>query len=127
MVLSNLGWLYQELAQPEDALSCYLRAYPIAETMSDAPLVGTVRANLAGVYLDLGRTDDAIEAAAAAIEAAGQWGPQVELANAHRVRGDALDRAGSHADACSHWRSALAVYQELGDPRAEEMAARLTA
>jgi DNA-binding SARP family transcriptional activator/tetratricopeptide (TPR) repeat protein len=126
VVLSNLGWFYQELARPEDALSCYLRAYPLVETMSDGPLAGTIRANLASVYLQLGRTDDAIEAAAAAIDAAKRWGPLVELANAHRVRGDALNRTSNHTDARSHWRSALAIYQELGDPRAEDMATRFT-
>lgn len=123
--LSDLGEMYQRVAQPEKALSYHLAAQAIAAQISSPVLIGAVRSNLAGVYLELGRNEEAIAAATAAIELNEHSHNRVEQGNSHRVLGDALKYAGRPADACSHWRAALAAYQELGDPRAEEMANRL--
>jgi DNA-binding SARP family transcriptional activator/tetratricopeptide (TPR) repeat protein len=123
--LSDLGEMYQRVAQPQKALSYHLAAQAIAAQISSPVLTGAVQANLAGVYLELGRDEKAIAAATAAIELNEHSGNRVEQANSHRVLGDALKHAGRSADACSHWRAALAAYRELGDPRAEEMASRL--
>jgi DNA-binding SARP family transcriptional activator/tetratricopeptide (TPR) repeat protein len=123
--LSDLGEMHQRVAEPEKALNYHLAAQAIAAQVSSPLLAGAVQANLAGIYLELGRNDEAIAAATAAIELNEQSGNRVEQGNSHRVLGDALHLAGQRADACSHWRAALAMYQELGDPRAEKVAATL--
>ena len=123
--LSDLGEMHQRLAQPEKALSYHLAAEALATQISSPVLTGAIQANLAGVYLDLGRIDEAIPAATAAIELNERSGNRVEQGNSHRILGDALNRAGRRADARGHWRAALTTYQELDDPKADEMAARL--
>jgi tetratricopeptide (TPR) repeat protein len=123
--LSDLGEMHRRVAQPEKALSYHLAAQAIAARISSPVLTGAVQANLAGVYLELGRIDEAIPAATAAIELNELSGNRVEQGNSHRILGDAFRCAGRPADARSHWRAALTAYQELGDPQAEEVAARL--
>jgi DNA-binding SARP family transcriptional activator/tetratricopeptide (TPR) repeat protein len=123
--LNNMGWLYQHIAEPQRALRRYRAAYAIAMLLPELPLAGTAQANMAGLYLELGRTDDAIAAATTAIELNERCGHWVELANAHAVLGDALQRLCRDAEACEHWGAALAGYEELDDARAQEMRARL--
>jgi DNA-binding SARP family transcriptional activator len=123
--LNNMGWMFQHVAEPERALSLYRAAYAIAAALPEPQLAGTAQANLAGLYLELGRGDDAIAAATTAIEINQRCGHGLELANAHRVLGDALQRLGRDAEAREHWRTALAGYQELHEARAEEMETRL--
>ena len=125
VTLSNLGWLRWQLKQPEEALQCYLKAQKIIDTMPDSPLSGAVWTNLAGIYLELGRTDDAIITATAAIQITEQCGPLAEQANGHRFLGDALRRTGEFAQARRHWRAALEIYRKIDDPRADEVSARL--
>lgn len=123
--LADLGAMLQLGAQPEQALRCHLAAQAIATSLQDALMAGTVQTNLAELYLELGRIDDAMAAATAGIESGEQSGRLVDQANGHRFLGDALNGTGRHADALSHWRAALAAYQELDDPRASEVVARL--
>jgi DNA-binding SARP family transcriptional activator len=124
--LNNLGWIYQSLAEPGKALRSYLAARTIAVKLSLTNFSGVVEANLAQVYLQLNRIDDAIATATAAIELNGRSGNTAEVANAHGVIGDALYSTGDEAQARSHWRIALAGYLALGDPRADDLAAKLT-
>jgi DNA-binding SARP family transcriptional activator/tetratricopeptide (TPR) repeat protein len=123
--LSNLGWYYQNMGDLAHALSCYLAAREIVTETPRSPTAVMVRANLAGLYLELDRFEESIATATAAIEFAEPGSMQVEQANAHRILGDALNGTGHPAQARTHWRAAQALYRELGDPQAEQMAARL--
>jgi len=123
--LSDLGEMHQRMAQPEKSLEYHLEAQAIAARVPSPILIGAVQANVADAYLDVGRTGEAIEAARTAVELNERSGNRMAQADSHRVLGDALRDAGQHAAAARHWRAALAAYQELGDPRAEEMADRL--
>jgi len=118
---SNLGEMHQRMAQPERALSCLLAALAVVEPLPDV----VVQANLAGVYLELGRIDDCIAAATVAIEHNKHNGDRTAEANAHRILGNALDSIGRHEEARAHWHASLASYNELDDPRADEVAAKL--
>lgn len=122
--LCDLGWMYQRAAQPERALNCYLSASAVA-TAGDSFLTGTIRANLAGLYVELGRFDDAMAVATAALDLVTQTGALLTSADAHRALGDALDGKGCRTEARAHWQTALTLYQEVEDPRAKEVAARL--
>lgn len=123
--LNNMGWMFQHVAEPERALGFYRAAYAIAISLPEPALAGTVQANMAGLYLELGRTDDAIAAATTAIELNERCGHWVELANAHFALGDAFQNLGQDADAREHWQAALDGYQVLGDARAAEVVTRL--
>lgn len=123
-VLNNLGWMYDQAGQPERALDCFLLALAAAGT-GDPITAGTIQANLADVHVKLGRLDDAIAAAMAALALVAQTGVPLTTADTHRSLGDALDRKGRHEEARTHWRTALALYQELEDPRAVELTVRL--
>lgn len=123
--LSDLGCLLQLAARPEKALRCYLAAQAIATSLQDDFMAGTVQTNLAELYLELGRIEDSMAAATAGIEIGKQSGRRVDQANGHRILGDALNGTGRRENARTHWRAALAAYQELADARASEVAARL--
>jgi DNA-binding SARP family transcriptional activator/tetratricopeptide (TPR) repeat protein len=123
--LSDLGEMHQRMAQPEKALGWHLAAQAIAAQILSPILTGAVQSNLASTYLELGRNDEATVAAKAAIELNEKSGNLVEQANAHRVLGDAFGGLGQDAQARSHWRTALAIYRDLGDPQADDVAAKL--
>jgi DNA-binding SARP family transcriptional activator/tetratricopeptide (TPR) repeat protein len=125
--LCEQGWKHHRLGQLVQALDCYVAARKIAVSLPDSPLGGMVEANFAELYRDLDRADDAIIAATAALANAERSGSLAVGATAHRVLGDVLDSAGQHAPAVSHWRAALAAYHDLGDPLADDVAARLGA
>ena len=122
--LSNLGWYHQAMGRFEQALSYYLPAQAIA-TETGSPAAVMVQANLASLYLELHQFEKSITTATAALEFAEPGSMRVERANAHRILGDALDAIGRHAEASPHWRAALVIFQELGDPQADEVTAKL--
>jgi tetratricopeptide (TPR) repeat protein len=113
---------YHRLGRSEEGIADLRRTLAIS---LDPHLAGTAQANMAGIHLELGHIDEAIATARTAIELNERCGHRAELANAHGVLGDALQRSGQHAEAREHWRAALAGYEELGDTQAKEMEARL--
>jgi DNA-binding SARP family transcriptional activator/tetratricopeptide (TPR) repeat protein len=123
--LGNLGWLYQQIGQPEKALDHYLAAAAATRPGRTIYQDGLLQANLASLYLELGRFEDAVATATIAISLNEESGSRVEQANAHRSLGDALTATGRSDEARSQWRAALAIYRDLGDPQADEVAAKL--
>jgi tetratricopeptide (TPR) repeat protein len=123
--LGNLGWLYQQIGQPEKALDHYLAAAAATRPGRTIYQDGLLQANLASLYLELGRFEDAVATATIAISLNEESGSRVEQANAHRSLGDALTATGRSDEARSQRRAALAIYRDLGDPQADEVAAKL--
>ncbi len=94
---------------------------------------GWALSSLGGVYLELRRLDGALHTEQQALSVWRQLGNQhgegIALNNLGDIRrelGHLDDASGYLADARAHWHDALAIFDQLGDPRAEEVRTYLT-
>jgi DNA-binding SARP family transcriptional activator/tetratricopeptide (TPR) repeat protein len=81
----------------------------------------------ANVLVNLGRYDEAVEAAHRSLDLLGQIGSAGDLAHSHLLLGDAHHGLGNQDDARSWWSKTLAAFEYHQNPRAEDIRAKLTA
>ncbi|MFI6302925.1 BTAD domain-containing putative transcriptional regulator [Amycolatopsis thailandensis] len=119
--LASLGGVYLELSRLDDALRTEEQALMVWRELGDQHGEGIALNNLGDICRELGRLDDAIgylEPALAVNRAAcNRWGEAWALTSLGKVLRD----RGHPAEARAHWHDALAIFDELGDPRAEEV------
>ena len=101
----------------------YARRY---RAHDDQTHVGGVLSNIGLVYGSQGRTDEALacleQALAIQEQSHDSWRGR---ANTHDRLGTVLDRLGHTENANEHWRTALSLYEQLGDPQADNVRRRL--
>jgi tetratricopeptide (TPR) repeat protein len=121
----NLSIAYYESGRLSDGIRECEQVAALARESGDLLSEGQALCDLGWMLQRVAQPAKAVVAASAALELGEHTGNEAVQAQAHHILGDALSSTGHQADGCSHWRAALAVYQELADPRADEMAARL--
>ncbi|MHB1845302.1 MAG: tetratricopeptide repeat protein, partial [Deltaproteobacteria bacterium] len=103
---TRLGDLRRDLGDAEAALSAYRRGLSAAEEAGDLGLAGLLSASAGQLLLGLGRSAEALEAGARALE----LGPESDgAATAHLVCARAAHRLGEIDRAWSHWKGLLAL------------------
>ncbi|WIX85828.1 tetratricopeptide repeat protein [Amycolatopsis sp. DG1A-15b] len=126
MVLNNLGAAYYMTGKLNEAADHYLRSVEIRREIADRYGEGMTLHNLGEVSAELGKPDEAIawfEQAIAAHRAVGHLRGE---ARALRCLGSAVRERDGIAAARSHWNAALTIFEEVGDPEADEVIELLT-
>jgi DNA-binding SARP family transcriptional activator/tetratricopeptide (TPR) repeat protein len=124
--MCNLGevWLRQD--EYERAISYFRQALPLfRETGYQHGEIIALR-NLARVQQAVGRPAAARSGLATVIELAAQTGNTYEQASAHRDLAESHDAAGQDEEARQHWQQALALFDQVGAPEADEVRTRLS-
>jgi tetratricopeptide (TPR) repeat protein len=80
---------------------------------------------LGETHLAAGRPDAAADHHRRALDIARQSGYPLNQAQALVGLGAALHRTGDEYTAREHWREALAIFEQLGDPQADDVRVRL--
>jgi tetratricopeptide (TPR) repeat protein len=110
--LANLGRVYHQLGQHDDALRCHREALEIHQSQDDTCGTAEQLANIASVLQDLGRLDEALDhlrRAATLDEAAGN---KAALAADLNNVGILCQRLERYDDAFQHHQRALALHRE---------------
>ncbi|HEV7974638.1 ATP-binding protein [Amycolatopsis sp.] len=121
----RIGEVLAELGRHDEAIKALREA---AETMSslDRALRARTLTSLASVYLRAGRGSDALPPLTEALGVARELGSTRYEAEALLVLGDFAWQRGDVDEAREHWAVAHQAYSASGDPKAAELADRLT-
>ncbi|MGF1430015.1 AfsR/SARP family transcriptional regulator [Kitasatospora sp. LaBMicrA B282] len=122
---TNLGEAHKQLGRPELALTHFHAALAVHRVEGDGFSIGRGLSNVAETLCLLGRTAEAAEQAAQGLVVCRETGNRVDEAVALDVLGRVHAATGEPAAAAEHWRAAHAIFAELGEPRAAQVAARL--
>ncbi|TDB73239.1 BTAD domain-containing putative transcriptional regulator [Micromonospora sp. KC721] len=126
VALQNMAQCHALLGEPERAVARHEEALTAVRDTGDRYAEAICIANLGEAHADLGDHERAIRRFREAVQL------HVSTGNAHgRARtllalGRSLAERGDTDAARSCWREALAVFDELGDPEADEIRALLT-
>jgi tetratricopeptide (TPR) repeat protein len=126
VILNNIASLEMDRDRPHDALPWLNRAQEAARGLDLAFTEGKILTNLTTVCRELGRDDEAMEHAARALEILRDTGNELDEARVYEDIGVVSDRRGDRASALTHWRRAHAILADHDDPRALDVAARLS-
>lgn len=97
----------------EVSLQWHLDTMEVARELGQTVAVGVEQLNIAIIYQNIGRSDDAIELASQAVMAAESIGyPELER-NAHRVLSEVFEARNDVARAFEHFRKATTLNEEL--------------
>lgn len=122
VVHNNLGWAHRTAGRHEQAIDCHTRAAEIGRAC-DVPLsVASAETNLAAALADCGRDQEAASHWEIAADYARRVGDTALEADATAGLGRSRLRLGSYQLARQNLVAALAVYEILGDSRAEQIA-----
>jgi tetratricopeptide (TPR) repeat protein len=121
----RIGEVLAELGRHDEAIEALREA---ADTMSslDRALRARTLTSLASVYLRAGRGSDALPPLTEALGVARELGSTRYEAEALLVLGDFAWQRGDVDEAREHWAVAHQAYSAGGDPKAAELAERLT-
>lgn len=126
IILNNIASLEMDRDRPWDALPWLDRAQEAASGLDLAFTEGKILTNLTTVHRELGHDDEAMEHAARALEILRETGNELDEARVCEDIGVVMDRRGDRASALAHWRRAHAILADHDDPRALDVAARLS-
>ena len=116
----NLGLVYEDTNQLEQALDCYATAQQLVADNSKLRQIGlTATTNLAQVMWLLGRYNQAQTIFALALGQAKVLGSPDGAIDAHNGLGQLSLRAGDLNNAQTHFQAALVLAQDLGDLKSQ--------
>jgi len=115
-MLNNLGMVYG-VQQMEESIACFEQAIVLSRANGDEVREARAANNLANTYLELGRFEQARQAAERALDvdrhSGDRWGEGIAL----DILGCAFHKLGRLEEAVGHLRQALDIFREL-DSRA---------
>lgn len=114
-VLNNLGMLYIDTAELAKAKDCLTHALHIAQTAGDLPLLGTVYVNLAELHIELDNISDARAFCDDAYEIASALTDDRIKADALKLSGIILRKAGKVHLAANYLAQAIEVARGRGN------------
>ena len=118
--LTSLGAVYAKLGRPAEAIEHHRRALELIRDVGERATESAILNNLGTVHLATGQDEQAAGYHQQALALARDGAYRQEEANAHNGIGNAL-RGSDPEGAREHWRQALAIYEQLGVPRADEV------
>jgi tetratricopeptide (TPR) repeat protein len=121
----RIGELLAELGEYDEAIEALLQAAE-ALVSQDQALRARTLTSLGSVYLRSGRAPDAASPLAEALEIARELGSPRYQAEVLLVLGDVAWQRGDVAEARERWVAAHEFYSASGDPKAAELAERLS-
>jgi len=113
--LANLGRVYQELGQYDDALACHRAALALCEQAEDPAGQAEQLANLATALQAQGQREEAIAHLQRAVTLDQETGNEPALAADLNNLGILLQQAERYDDALACHRRALALHQQTGN------------
>ena len=122
----GLAQVHRQLGEPEQAQAAAEQAVALAANSSFRVPEGQARTVLAAVHLDASRVSEAVTEAERALAGHTETGHRLGAARTHVVLGRALDRDGRAVAARAHWRTALALFADVGSPEVAEVRALLS-
>lgn len=121
----ELGDIFRQQRLFDEALNHQRQALDILRQTGNQWTEAWCRRRMAWVYSDARQFDDAIEQLRGAIVISRDIGDRFNTAKTLGYLGDALSNAGHTGQARESWHEALALFEELRSPRAEELHKRL--
>ncbi|MBR7834675.1 tetratricopeptide repeat protein [Actinospica durhamensis] len=123
---SMLAGAYQSDGRLDDALRSLRRALEIRQQEGDVRNVGRVLTEFGTLYAALGEHGQAIEALEQALEIHTELDSWHGEAVTREHLGKVYLQLGRHGAATEQWHRAIELFDRLGDPRSEDLAARLS-
>jgi tetratricopeptide (TPR) repeat protein len=125
--LSGLGTVLAQAGRHQEALAHHREAIAIAREIGLRNLEVEALNDLGNTLRRHGQVRRALECHDEALNLAGADAESFQLARTHEGLGDDHRDLGDHDLATEHWRQALAVYDRMGTPEADDVRSRLTA
>jgi DNA-binding SARP family transcriptional activator len=120
-VLGNRAGVYENEGRYADAVDCYEQALEVIRELGDSLLKASTLHCLGRANRLLGRYDVALACLRDGLSVAEPLGDRYYQAECLRELGCTWHAAGDDARARTHWRSAFALFDELGVPEADEV------
>lgn len=127
MALNNLGEAYQQLGRFQEALDHLRRALAIFRSAGDMYNHAMTLDSVGRAHRGLGNFDDALRLSDEALLLRRQAGDRQGEALTLAGMAETFLARGDAAPASRHWLLALAIFDELGDPEADEIRRRMHA
>jgi tetratricopeptide (TPR) repeat protein len=125
IVLNHLGETYQNLRRFDNAIDCHQQALPVFRESQDLSRKGWTLRLLGDTHRALDRFDVAIAYQTQALEVLRRRNYWQEIARTLESLGITLNAIGDHQAAQDYWREALAIFEQIGDPQANDIRTRL--
>ncbi|GAA3863358.1 tetratricopeptide repeat protein [Saccharothrix violaceirubra] len=125
IALGGLGEAARLAGHPEQALGYLSDALTVMDAAADRFGQGFTLTRIGSTLHLLGRHDEAARRFDQGLRARRESGDRWGEADTHIAFGDALLAEGAHGRAADQWRIALAILDELDDPRADAVRRRL--
>lgn len=125
VTLNNIGLLHADAGRFDVALSRYLRALEIRREVKDPYSEAILLNNIGEVYRGLLDHPQAVSYVERALETFRAIGDLYGQAESLDNLGLALDGIGDRRGAEKCWLESVTLFEELGEPRADEVRARL--
>ncbi|MFI9381790.1 BTAD domain-containing putative transcriptional regulator [Kutzneria sp. NPDC052558] len=122
----NLGGCARQLGQYEESVRHYEHALGLFEQLSDRVSLLKACRELGRSHLKFGHHDEAVDCFRTAVDLFGQLGGRVGEGWSRHELAEALNGAGRGAEALDQWRQAVRILDEVDDPRAGQVRARLS-
>ncbi|MCA2211755.1 ATP-binding protein [Jidongwangia harbinensis] len=122
--LSRVLFRYLDGGHHTDAVTVHGYAHQAARQNDDPNGAAHALTDLGVAYIQLGRTDAAIEHLEQAVELFRQTGDVTGLARVHNNLGMAAEQSGSFPDAGAHYRQAMVLHRQMGNRTGEAGALR---
>jgi tetratricopeptide (TPR) repeat protein/transcriptional regulator with XRE-family HTH domain len=116
-----LGEAHQGMGKFDDASACHNEALDAFRASRDRVRESWALRLLGDAHRAQGRFDQAIDAHRLALELARKNRDRIHEVEALHGLGDDMHLSGDPDAACEHWTQALALYEQLGDPRADDI------
>ncbi len=122
---NNLGCVYLELKQYDDAALCFGKAMPLFEELGDEYGQAFVHGNRGRLLFSQSRNDQAIACFERSLPVFRDRGARIWEARTLDWLGRTLAANGQASQAGVAWQRALEIFQDLGVPEVLDIAARL--
>ena len=124
--ISNAGWYHSVLGEYEQALACYRQALTLHREIDNRDGECCTWDCLGDTYRHLGRHDQALACYRHSTRLFRELGNRPDLAVALTNLGDTLCATGHRPDARAAWQEAHAILDDLQDPGAGQVLAKLS-
>jgi tetratricopeptide (TPR) repeat protein len=117
--LNDLGLLYQDLGDNQQALSYFHQALPLRRQVGDRKSEATTLNNIGGVYANLGDNQQALSYFQQALPLRRQVGDRKGEATTLNNIGGVYANLGDNQQALSYYQQALPLFRQVGDRTGE--------